>query len=219
MSVKQKEVADALNLTKGAVSQLVRKGMPLTSVEDARLWRINRGTRHKIPPETAQVQPKTPKKRTTMAEKQTEIASKDVQPPRPNIDFDPCENKTPAEIAARQARNAAIWADWFISIGDLEHARAWSDSFARLQKRANETRADEIALAEKEGSLVGREEVYSAIGIILSHLRRSTVTSAARLAGRVTPEDARIFDEVMWDSVQNAEAMLTVKANEIFGDE
>jgi hypothetical protein len=42
MSVSQNEIAAALGLTKGRVSQLVKEGMPTESIEAARAWRDRR---------------------------------------------------------------------------------------------------------------------------------------------------------------------------------
>ena len=42
MAVTQQELAERWGISKGRVSQLVSAGMPLTSVEDAELWRARR---------------------------------------------------------------------------------------------------------------------------------------------------------------------------------
>ena len=42
MSISQQELAERWGISKGRVSQLVAAGMPLTSVEDAELWRNRR---------------------------------------------------------------------------------------------------------------------------------------------------------------------------------
>ncbi len=173
--VSQKELAKHFGVSKGAISQQVKKGMPTSSIEDAAAWRA------------------TNLRRMKHSEKEVSAMQTSAQSSSKPVKLKRTEPLTAIDMAPNVVLCQRM-VDTFAAAGNLAALglALKNLSLARTAEQANIEWDTEHKKAMKE--LISRDEVTSGVTNAVAEIRRKLLSLGARLTGRITPEAARIVD-------------------------
>jgi IS30 family transposase len=194
--VSQKELAAAFGVSKGAISQQVKRGMPTTSVEAAAEWRAINLRRMKA----------------TVSAPGMGRVSADASLPAMSIK--PTEPVTEIDRAPN-VRLCQRMIDTFAALGNVA---ALQTAFKNMSAaRAGEKQNLEWEMERKKmlKELVSRDEVMCACAGEVAEWRRMLLSLGARLTGRITPDAARVVDAAV-DEIMKRTDMLEPLAESKF---
>jgi hypothetical protein len=171
--IRQKELCDKWGLTKGAISQLVKAGMPLTSVVDAERWKIAN-------------QKKPSRARPILS------ASANLSETSENSDAESIRSENSLGRLHR-ARRAEVVAYSLVQRATNERnpvaMRAAIQGWGEAKKRVAEAEMEHARFEEVTRVLVRMDEVREVFGKWLGAIRNLMDAMPSSLAARANPSD------------------------------
>ena len=171
--IRQKELCEKWGLTKGAISQLVKAGMPLTSVTDAERWKIAN-------------QKKPSRARPILS------ASTSLSETSENSDAESIKLENPLGRLHR-ARRAELVAYSLVQRATNERnpvaMRAAIQGWGEAKKRVAEAEMEHARFEEVTRVLVRMDEVREVFGKWLGAIRNLMDAMPSSLAARANPSD------------------------------
>jgi hypothetical protein len=171
--IRQKELCDKWGLTKGAISQLVKAGMPLTSVVDAERWKIAN-------------QKKPSRARPILS------ASMSLSETSENSDAESIRSENSLGRLHR-ARRAEVVAYSLVQRATNERnpvaMRAAIQGWGEAKKRVAEAEMEHARFEEVTRVLVRMDEVREVFGKWLGAIRNLMDAMPSSLAARANPSD------------------------------
>jgi hypothetical protein len=171
--IRQKELCDKWGLTKGAISQLVKAGMPLTSVVDAERWKIAN-------------QKKPSRARPILS------ASTSLSETSENSDAESIRSENSLGRLHR-ARRAEVVAYSLVQRATNERnpvaMRAAIQGWGEAKKRVAEAEMEHARFEEVTRVLVRMDEVREVFGKWLGAIRNLMDAMPSSLAARANPSD------------------------------
>ena len=171
--IRQKELCEKWGLTRGAISQLVKAGMPLTSVTDAERWKIAN-------------QKKPSRARPILS------ASANLSETSENLDAESIKLENPLGRLHR-ARRAELVADSLVQRATHERnpvaMRAAVQGWGEAKKRVAEAEMEHARFEEVTRVLVRMDEVREVFGKWLGAIRNLMDAMPSSLAARANPSD------------------------------
>jgi hypothetical protein len=171
--IRQKELCDKWGLTKGAISQLVKAGMPLTSVTDAERWKIAN-------------QKKPSRARPILS------ASANLSETSENSDAESIRSENSLGRLHR-ARRAEVVAYSLVQRATNERnpvaMRAAIQGWGEAKKRVAEAEMEHARFEEVTRVLVRMDEVREVFGKWLGAIRNLMDAMPSSLAARANPSD------------------------------
>jgi hypothetical protein len=183
--VTQAEVVRELNLTKGRVSQLVKAGMPLDSVESAKSWyakniSTNRGS--------------SPNSFSSNPEVQTaSVTDEDVQ------------KDTPWGVLARAKKAELVAYSIIVRAVRAQNVRDAKDATSNWRNLMQARMEAETAVASwqvQNGTLWRKDECLEYIRDKFSNLKRLLQTLPSSMASRCNPTDPALAESALDDGVE-----------------
>jgi hypothetical protein len=206
--VKQGEIAKALGISEAAVSKSVRKGMPTSSIDDAKAWRDSRPRRRLGAGEAIPCTQKPPIEKISSPP----LPAFDLQTPstRDDESGDTCFNKLAISQAERVLVSAFQFYEQSLASGNVGLISAAIKNWGEAGKVAATLRERYTELQEKSRQLVDLDVVIAGVGIEVGEWRRLFDTLGTRLAGgRISAEAAKEvqleIDRVKRDLMPRAE--------------
>ena len=171
--IRQKELCEKWGLTRGAISQLVKAGMPLTSVTDAERWKIAN-------------QKKPSRARPILS------ASANLSETLENSDAESIKLENPLGRLHR-ARRAELVAYSLVQRATNERnpvaMRAAVQGWGEAKKRVAEAEMEHARFEEVTRVLVRMDEVREVFGKWLGAIRNLMDAMPSSLAARANPSD------------------------------
>jgi hypothetical protein len=171
--IRQKELCEKWGLTRGAISQLVKAGMPLTSVTDAERWKIAN-------------QKKPSRARPILS------ASTNLSETSENSDAESIKLENPLGRLHR-ARRAEVVAYSLVQRATNERnpvaMRAAVQGWGEAKKRVAEAEMEHARFEEVTRVLVRMDEVREVFGKWLGAIRNLMDAMPSSLAARANPSD------------------------------
>jgi len=171
--IRQKELCEKWGLTRGAISQLVKAGMPLTSVVDAERWKIAN-------------QKKPSRARPILS------ASANLSETSENLDAESIKLENPLGRLHR-ARRAELVAYSLVQRATNERnpvaMRAAVQGWGEAKKRVAEAEMEHARFEEVTRVLVRMDEVREVFGKWLGAIRNLMDAMPSSLAARANPSD------------------------------
>jgi hypothetical protein len=171
--IRQKELCDKWGLTRGAISQLVKAGMPLTSVTDAERWKIAN-------------QKKPSRARPILS------ASANLSETSENSDAESIRSENSLGRLHR-ARRAEVVAYSLVQRATNERnpvaMRAAIQGWGEAKKRVAEAEMEHARFEEVTRVLVRMDEVREVFGKWLGAIRNLMDAMPSSLAARANPSD------------------------------
>ena len=171
--IRQKELCEKWGLTRGAISQLVKAGMPLTSVTDAERWKIAN-------------QKKPSRARPILS------ASANLSETSENLDAESIKLENPLGRLHR-ARRAELVAYSLVQRATNERnpvaMRAAVQGWGEAKKRVAEAEMEHARFEEVTRVLVRMDEVREVFGKWLGAIRNLMDAMPSSLAARANPSD------------------------------
>ena len=171
--IRQKELCEKWGLTRGAISQLVKAGMPLTSVVDAERWKMAN-------------QKKPSRARPILS------ASANLSETSENLDAESIKLENPLGRLHR-ARRAELVAYSLVQRATNERnpvaMRAAIQGWGEAKKRVAEAEMEHARFEEVTRVLVRMDEVREVFGKWLGAIRNLMDAMPSSLAARANPSD------------------------------
>jgi hypothetical protein len=171
--IRQKELCDKWGLTKGAISQLVKAGMPLTSVVDAERWKI--------------ANQKKPSRARPILSGSTSLSETSE-----NSDVESIRSENSLGRLHR-ARRAEVVAYSLVQRATNERnpvaMRAAIQGWGEAKKRVAEAEMEHARFEEVTRVLVRMDEVREVFGKWLGAIRNLMDAMPSSLAARANPSD------------------------------
>ncbi len=173
---QQNEIAAALGLTKGRVSQLVKEGMPTTSIEEARAWRDSRRTEMQNRGHISQpVQPLNLSGLDSILQSVTGETGNSEMDTRVNEQTELCRLTRQVFMQALQSGDPAqgkLYANYDRAVATL--LRLEKERFVRIQE---------------EGKLIDAEAAAARFSKVLSQLRSQIERAELTFAPKANPDN------------------------------
>lgn len=195
MSVKQADLARAWGLSRGRISQMVKSGMPLSSLEEAAAWRVAHHGGASVPGRQGGQD-----KSDSVINGGGDLPPK-PKPPKP----EDLKRKDLVGVAARlQESEVKAWEKWNEEFDAGNHnaalvaARHYESMVKPLVSTVEKINA--IRLQERETVLLS--EIDSIYGRHLQALRMAIKNLPARLSARCNPSDPGLAKQVLHEAVE-----------------
>lgn len=180
MALTHRAMAAAIGLTPGQVCKLAKKGMPLTSAEEAAAWR----QRHIGGKPAARPKVSRPKPQDVDEAKVEELA---------DLPFEQITNTENCRHALQESRDARRFA-WkkvkdLDAEGALEDSRKWMQTHQQMLLRQSNLEEQFRNLIERDGVTISYPEAEHRYRAYLQDVRAICMAMPAAMAAKVNPSD------------------------------